>query len=416
MKILQLNNFEDIGGGSDRVYQLTTRMLLDRGHDVATLSCGEHSFDSRKTTALLPRNGYFSINPFRTISNIRDFVYRHEASSAIENLVRLFKPDIAHLHIFYGQLSSSVIATLRRLQVPCVMTVHEYRLLCPISTLYTQRQGVCERCASGEKRHAIALRCNRDSLFASALSAGESWVRDRYFNYLDHIDHFFMVSEFCRDKHAEYLPRIREQSSVLYNFIGDLDVAETPEPVAPDAPFLYAGRLSHEKGVALLCSAFRDRPHLRLRIAGDGSLAESLKTDFADCTNIEFLGKLNSAALKQEMRQAKFSVVPSEWYENNPMSILESFGTGTPVLGSDIGGIPELVLPRSTGLIFPRSDKASLLQALDEAHAMPAELRDSMGREALAMIRRRHSESAYCNRLIEGYTEVIQKFKNKTEK
>lgn len=411
MKVLQLNNFEAIGGGSDRVYQLTTRMLLDRGHEVATLSCGEQSFDSRKTTVLFPRNGYFNANPFRTLSNIRNFFYRPEAGEAIEDLVHSFKPDIAHLHIFYGQLSSSVISALQRLQVPCVMTVHEYRLLCPISTLYTQRKGICEICASGEKRHAITLRCNRNSIFASALSAGESWVRDRYFNYLDHIAHFFMVSEFCREKHIEYLPGIRQQSSVLYNFIRDGDVSETPECVAPGAPFLYAGRLSHEKGVALLCSAFRNRAHLRLRIAGDGPLAESLKTDFVDCANIEFLGKLNAVALKQEMRHAKFSIVPSEWYENNPMSVLESFGAGTPVIGADIGGIPELVLPGLTGLIFAPSDTASLLRALDDAYAMSVETRDSMGREALAMIRRRHSESTYCDRLIAGYTDVIQKSK-----
>ncbi|PUE08625.1 hypothetical protein B9Z51_06650 [Limnohabitans sp. T6-5] len=414
MKVLQLNNFEAVGGGSDRVYQLTTRMLLDRGHDVATLSCGEQSFDSRKTTVLLPRNGYFSANPFRTLINVRDFVYRPEAAVAIEDLVNSFKPEIAHLHIFYGQLSSSVIAALRRLKVPCVMTVHEYRLLCPISTLYTQRQGICEKCASGEKRHAIALRCNRDGLFASTLSAGESWVRDRYFNYLDHIAHFFMVSEFCRDKHAEYLPQILQQSSVLYNFIGDGDVADEPERLAADAPFLFAGRLSHEKGVALLCAAFRDRPLLRLRIAGDGPLAVSLKYEFADCPNIEFLGKLTSVALKQEMRQAKFSVVPSEWYENNPMSVLESFGSGTPVIGADIGGIPELVLPGSTGLIFGPSDKSSLLQALDSAHAMPTQSRDAMGRQALAMIRSRHSESVYCDRLTAGYTDVIRQYKKHT--
>lgn len=414
MKVLLINNFEAIGGGSDRVYQLTTRMLLDRGHHVATLSCGDQSFDSRKTSSLLPRNGYFSANPFRTLCNIRDFVYRPEAGSAIDDLVNSFKPDIAHLHIFYGQLSSSVIAALRRLKVPCVMTVHEYRMLCPISTLYTPRQGVCEKCASGDKRSAISLRCNRDSLFASTLSAGESWVRDRYFNYLDHIAHFFMVSEFCRDKHAEYLPKIQQQSSVLYNFIGDSDVAQAPERLASDAPFLYAGRLSHEKGVNLMCSAFRDRPHMRLRIAGDGPLAVSLKVEFADCTNIEFLGKLDSAALKLEMRQAKFCVVPSEWYENNPMSVLESFGAGTPVLGANIGGIPELVLPGSTGLLFSPSDKTSLLLALDAAYAMTSELRFSMGSEALAMIRHRHSEKVYCDRLTAGYSEVIQQFKNQT--
>jgi glycosyltransferase involved in cell wall biosynthesis len=415
MRILQLNNFEAVGGGSDRVYQLTTRMLLDRGHDVATLSCGEQSFDSRKATVLLPRNGYFSKNPFKTLCNIRDFVYRPDAAEALEGLVHSFRPDIAHLHIFYGQLSSSVIATLHRLQVPCVMTVHEYRLLCPISTLYTQSQGVCERCAPGVKTHAIALRCNRGSTFASLLSAGESWIRDRYFNYLDHIDHFFMVSEFCRNKHAEYLPGIWQKSSVLYNFIGDQDVAEAPNAIAVDAPFLYAGRLSHEKGVALLCSALRDRPQQRLRIAGDGPLTENLRAEFADCSNIQFLGKLTATQLKVEMRQAKFTVVPSEWYENNPMSVLESFGTGTPVIGADIGGIPELVRPGSTGITFAPSNKVSLLQALDDAHNMSLGARNSLGMEALALIRRHHSETGYCERLIAGYIDVIHQSKNQTE-
>lgn len=412
MRILQLNNSEVIGGGSDRVYQLTTRILLDREHDVATLSCGDQPFDSRKTTVLLPRNGYYSPNPFQTLSNIRDFIYRPNAAEAIEGLVHSFKPDIAHLHIFYGQLSSSVIDALRRLKVPCVMTVHEYRLLCPISTLYTQRQGVCEMCASGVKRHAFSLRCNRGSPFASLLSAGESWIRDRYFNYLDHIDHFFMVSEFCRNKHAEYLPGIFQKSSVLYNFIGDQDLADAPYDVPDDAPFLYAGRLSYEKGVALLCSAFRDRPQQRLRIAGVGPLTESLSAEFADCSNIQFLGKLAANQLKEEMRQAKFTVVPSEWYENNPMSVLESFGMGTPVIGADIGGIPELVRPGSTGIIFAPSDKYSLLQALDDAHDMPRDERNRLGKGALDLIRHNHSEAGYCTRLISGYTDVIRKYKN----
>lgn len=411
MKILQINNSETIGGGSDRVFQSTTRMLLSRGHEVATLSCGEESFDSRKQTFLLPRNEYFSKNPYKTLYNVGSFIYRRDAAKVTTKLVTSFKPDIAHLHIFYGQLSSSVISALRRLQVPCVMTVHEYRMLCPISTLYTQRQGVCEKCASGEKRHAIAMRCNRNSFFASALSASEGWIRDHFFNYQDHIAHFFMVSEFCRKKHAEYLPRMKEQSSVLYNFIGDEDVATAPEWLESDAPFLYSGRLSHEKGIHLLCSAFRDRPKLPLRIAGDGPLAAPLRTEFSSCANIKFLGKLDSSSLRQEIRQAKFSIVPSEWYENNPMSVLESFGAGTPVIGADIGGIPELVLPGLTGLIFAPSDKASLLRAIDEANELPNQVRNSMGRQALTMISNRHSESAHYHKLINSYASVIQQFK-----
>jgi glycosyltransferase involved in cell wall biosynthesis len=158
----------------------------------------------------------------------------------------------------------------------------------------------------------------------------------------------------------------------------------------------------------LLCAAFRERPQLRLRIAGDGPLAEVMRGRYADCTNVEFLGKLPAAALKQEMRQARFSVVPSEWYENNPMSVLESFGAGTPVLGANIGGIPELVLHGSTGLIFSPSDKASLLQSLDEASSLPGEARAAMGRKALQLISQRHSETAYYARLLGGYSDVIR--------
>lgn len=409
MRVLQINNFESIGGGSDRVYQLTTRMLLDRGHFVATLSCGEESFDMRKTTVLLPRNDYFNTSPFQTLRNIRDFIYRPEAVNAIEDLVDSFRPDIAHLHIFYGQLSSSVIAVLRRLKIPCVMTVHEYRLLCPISTLYNERLGICERCAQGEKHNLVVHRCNRKSILASALSFGEAWTRDRYFNYLEHISHFFMVSKFCLEKHSEYLPDISQKASVLYNFVPEGDIAETPGIISHDAPFLYVGRLSYEKGVILLCSAVKERPNLRLRIAGDGPIADSIKAEFSIYPNIEFLGRLPPSVIKEELRKAKFSIVPSDWYENNPMSVLESFGVGTPVIGSEIGGIPELVLPGSTGILFNPSDKRSLLRALDNAYAMPLESRNSLGSAALAMIRLRHNESIYYNQLIDSYEKVIRK-------
>ena len=408
MNILQINNHEQIGGGSERVFQLTTRMLMKQGHRLATLSCGERPFDGSKTSVLLAPNGYIEPSPLKTARNIANFIYRPETAEKLERLIADFRPDIAHLHIFYGQLSSSVLSTLRKHRIPCVMTVHEYRLLCPISTLYTQHQGVCERCAPGKKRYAVAFRCNRGSLPASILSATESWVRDRYFNYMEHIDHFFMVSEFCLNKHAQYLPAIKDRSSVLYNFIRDQDLAEGPEKMMPDSPYLYAGRLSHEKGVQLLCAAFRERPRLRLRIAGDGPLAAELRASYAQCPNIEFLGKLGGPDLKREMRSAKFSVVPSEWYENNPMSILESFGAGTPVLGANIGGIPELVLRGLTGLTFTPSDKLSLLQVMDEAASLSDEAREAMGQRALALIRQRHSEAVYYDRLLAGYENVIR--------
>lgn len=404
MRILQINNFEDIGGGSDRVYQLTTQLLLDKGHDVATLACGERPFDDRKYTSLLTRYDFLDRDLRAVVRNARNFFYRPEAGRVLEALVTSFRPDVVHLHIFYGQLSSSILRSLRVLGIPTVMTVHEYRMLCPVSTLFTQRLGVCERCAGGHYQFAVRNRCNRDSVAASALSALECKVRDLSFNYVEHIDHFFMVSRFCLDKHVQYLPAIAAKSSVLYNFVDTSYGGGTP---SVQRDFLYCGRLSKEKGLVLLCDAFTRQTSSVLKIAGDGPIAAELRNRFGACPNICFLGKLEAIQLQACIRDAWFTIVPSEWYENNPMAILESFAQGTPVLGARIGGIPELVLAGQTGLLFEPSDAQSLDRMLDEAAAMDSVTRQRMAGKALELVRDRHSADHHYKQLLSGYEAAI---------
>ncbi|TDP71432.1 glycosyltransferase involved in cell wall biosynthesis [Roseateles toxinivorans] len=408
MRVLQLNNFEAIGGGSDRVYQLTTRLLRSKGHQVATLACGDEPFDKDKQSHLLPRNGYIERNPLATLRNIRDFVYRPAAAAMIDEIVETHRPEVAHLHIFYGQLSSSVLQRLRHHRVPCVMTVHEYRMLCPVSTLFTEREGVCEKCAGGQLRHVVLNRCNRGSLAASMLSALECSVRDRRFNYLEHVDHFLMVSHFCRDKHIQYLPAIADKSSVLYNFVAAEPERSDFEQPGADRRYLYCGRLSREKGVSLLCDSFAQRPTETLLLAGDGPLGDELRARYADCPNIRFLGKLGAAELASQIRQAWFTIAPSEWYENNPMAILESFALGTPVLAADIGGIPELVIPGETGLLFAPSDPASLARSLDTASLMPPEERARLSARAVQMIAAHHGPEHHYQLLMAGYAKAIE--------
>jgi glycosyltransferase involved in cell wall biosynthesis len=385
MRILQVNNFEELGGGSDRVFQLTTNMLLERGHEVATLACGTTPFNNQKSTYLLPRNGYFALNPFRTLTNIRNFVSRPETADMFDRIVEEFRPEVVHLHIFYGQISSSILERIKHHGIPCVMTVHEYRMICPVSTLFKEEKGVCEDCAGKKYHNAVLGRCNRGSVAASMLSALECIVRDSKFDYLSHIDYFFMVSKFCRDKHIEYLPQIAEKSSVLYNFV-NIDhrntYAEKSNPAPIRGRYLYCGRLSKEKGVDFLCDVFMSRPDDILHIAGDGPLRDELRAKYSGCKNIKFLGKLNSNDLKDEISQAWFTIVPSEWYENNPMSVLESFAQGVPVLGADIGGVSELVLDGGTGYLFKPSNKASLVSALEKSTAVVDELYGAGARPA----------------------------------
>src|SRR5690606_6940115 len=135
-----------------------------------------------------------------------------------------------------------------------------------------------------------------------------------------------------------YRPGLYNKSSVLYNFVPDSNISDQSASIALSDNYLYFGRLSSEKGLFLLCSVFARRPHLTLNIAGTGELESELKNHFLGASNIRFLGKLNGERLREEIDRAWFTIVPSEWYENNPMSILESFGRGVPVIGASIGG------------------------------------------------------------------------------
>lgn len=408
MRVLCINNHEQIGGGAERVYQGTAQLLMAAGHRVTTLSCGHTAFDPRTQGVLLPPNPYIDRrSPWKSLRNLARYVYWPRAAEAISDLVVRFKPDVAHLHIFYGQLSSSILPALRKLGVPTVMTVHDYRLLCPVSTLYTPTLGICERCAGGQQRHAVVHRCNRGSTVASALSALEATVRDARFDYVEHIDHFLMVSRFCRDKHLQHRPAIASCSSVLQNFVTPAREISTPD--RQDRYVLFAGRFAPEKGLDLLCEAFAELPagSGRLELAGGGPLYEQFRRRFGSHPSIRLLGRLGSDELGAKMRGAWLSVAPSEWYENNPMSVLESMAQGTPVLGAAIGGIPELIKDGASGWLFKPSDRASLRDRLQEALRIDPEQRAAMGHAAWQHVRNHNTPEAHLQRLVEVYRQVM---------
>lgn len=404
MRILLVNNHEHIGGGSERVYQGTASLLEAFGHEVATLSCGDPPpANPARHSVLLSPNDYFNRGaPLQTIRNLARYVYWPRAARELDELIVKFRPDAVHLHIFYGQLSSSILPVLRRRDVRTVMTVHEYRMLCPVSTLYTPKLGICERCAAGDYTHAVRNRCNRNSLGTSSISAIESGIRDLFFNYTEYIDHFLMVSQFCKEKHIQHRPELARVSSVLHNFV---EVRAAPKaPRNAPRKILYAGRLAPEKGLRLLCLTVMTRRDVILEIAGSGPLALELKTEFGDCPSISFLGKLEASELHGRMQNAWSTVAPSEWFENNPMSILESLASGTPVIGARIGGIPELIDDGKTGWLFDPSDAAALSAAIDRALATSSEHRLEMGRAAQMHVEKHHSSQSHLARLLMAYT------------
>ena len=325
-------------------------------------------------------------------------VYSTQARSQLGDLLAA-EPrfDVAHLHNVYHQLSPSLLAPLRAAAVPVVMTVHDYKLVCPVYTLTSHGQ-MCERCVGGHFHNAVRLRCNRGSLAGSALVASETWLHRRLRLWERGIDLFVTPSSYLRDKLIEggYPP---ERVVAIPNFV---DPDEFSAGSEPGEHMLYLGRLSHEKGVETLIEAAAGT-RLRILIAGDGperarleALASSLRAP------VEFLGHTGGAALRDLIAGARAIVVPSRWPENCPLVVLEAMASARALVASSVGGIPELARDGQEALLVPPGDVAMLRAALTQLDDDP-ELAASLGRAGRARAEQCYSPSRHLDAVLRIY-------------
>jgi len=321
-------------------------------------------------------------------------IWNREAASKLDALIRETRPDVAHLHNIYHHLSPSILPVLRDHGIPVVMTLHDLRLLCPAIHMLRDRE-ICEECRGGRLHNAVRHKCVKDSRAASLLAAVETFhQRSRGF-YPDTVGTFLCPSRFYRGKYAEWgypAGRLRH----LPNFV-DLNTwhpDRIPSTVEKDA-YIYFGRVSGEKGLRTLLDAqhrwetdHREgriaEPPLKLLIAGDGPCLGNVKAGAAkrNLERVEILGPLDLEGLRSALGRARFSVIPSECYENAPMAALESLAAGLPLVGSDLGGLPELIENGVTGYVVPPRDPSALLAGLQRASVMGPEARTAARRWA----------------------------------
>ena len=408
MRVLQINNHHALKGGSERVYLGTGRLLASKGHEVFYFGTGTDSGGiDESRVRILPPDPFEQQGFVNRVRRAGRFIYSGRVADALDDLLRDTKPDIAHLHIFYGQLSNSILPVLRKHGVPCVMSVHEYRMLCPAYVMYDREGRVCERCADGGYAPAVTKKCVKGSVVGSLVAAAECWARDRFFSYSKYISRFIMVSEFCRDIHVRFRPELAAKSRALFNFV---DVDSFAPQESHEGYFLYLGRLSREKGVSTLIQAARDLG-LKLKIVGGGDLDAQLRAMVGDDASIEFLGFKSGGELAGLVRNAKFVCVPSEWYENNPMSVIESFAYGKPVIGSRIGGIPELVRHGETGFLFDLGNAHSLKEVMSVAAELNDQEYSLMSRASRSFVEKNNSEEGHYSALIDVYKDAIEAFR-----
>ena len=401
MKILQINKYYFRKGGAETVFFNTMRLLEKHGHTVIPFSLKNEKNEPS------PYEDYFVDYPelsessvCQKIKNLTSFVYNREAAHKLELLIQKERPDVAHIHLMFNSMSVSILPVLRKYGIPVIMSVHDYRLVCPAYTFTDGKGRICERCRSGRYYNCLLHRCSKGNFFNSLMLGVDSYFRSWFYPPVEYIDRFLFVSKFAMDKHIHIDSRYGNKCTYLYNFTPTVDC-----DVVKGDYLLFFGRLSEEKGVSTLLEAMKRLPHIKLKIAGTGPMLQQLKA--AAPANAEFVGFKKGEELRDLVHKASFVVVPSEWYENNPLSVIESCMIGTPVIGSDMGGIPEIIKVGETGFVFPVSDVHALAATIGDAMEMSDVKYFEMSRKARIFAERHFSAEEYYKSLINNYTEVI---------
>lgn len=401
--LLSINNYHYRRGGSDVVYLDHAALFEEHGWSNGFFSMHHpNNFDTSWAQYFVDEiefgQAYSASQKLVMASKV---VYSFEAQNKLKRLLQDYPADIAHLHCIYHHLSPSIISTLREAGVPVVMTAHDLKIACPAYKMLNET-GVCEKCKGGNLLNVLKHRCVRDSFAASAIVMIESAVHRVLNTYQVNLDRVVVPSRFFMNKFIEWgWPA--EKFAYIPNYV---DSSRFEPNYSPGNYFLYFGRLAPEKGVATLMRAAKSAG-VKLKIAGTGPMQAELNALQNELSGeVEFLGYQSGESLHALIREARAVVLPSEWYENAPMSVLESFALGTPVIGADIGGIPEMVQNGHTGWTFESRNVEELSAILARIATSPSSEIEVVGRNARHHVSTKFNRAGYLQSTLELYASL----------
>jgi glycosyltransferase involved in cell wall biosynthesis len=350
--LLSINNYYYPRGGAEVVFFRHNGMLHEAGFRVVPFAMN-HRMNvggaERSEFAAELEYGHESDGLVTKIGKGLKAVYSFEARSKLARLIDRSAPDVCHAHNIYHHLSPSILGLVRARGIPLVMTLHDLKLACPAYSMLTH-DGVCERCRDGRLYQVVTNRCMKGSLALSALVMLESYLHRMLGSYLRNVDRFLVPSRFYIRKLVEWgYPAER------FEYVPNFVAADSFEArYAPGTRFVFFGRMSREKGIATLIRAAA-AAKVAVDIIGTGPAEPELRA-LAVGQDVRFLGFMTGAKLNAAVASARAVVVPSEWYENAPLSVLEGAALGKPLIVARIGGLPELVVDDESGWSFePRS-------------------------------------------------------------
>lgn len=406
MNILQTNKFYYLKGGAERYYFDLAELLSKNGHQIIPFCMQDAKnlptpYQKYFVGKINIDKAGFSGNDLRAAGRI---LYSFEAKSKLEKLLSQEKVDIAHIHNIYHQISPSVLTVLKQQKIPIVMTVHDFKLMCPVYTFYTHGN-VCERCKGHKYYNCVLQKCTKNSYSASMVNMLEMYLHRMLKIYRNNVDLYICPSKFVRDKMIEFgWPR--QKIITIPHF------AKIPKSMGKDKTedyTLYFGRLIKHKGVMHLIKAFKYLKNDKLKIVGTGPQEQELKdyVNKENIQNVEFSGFLTGNDLKNVIQKAKYVIVPSVYYETFGLTVTESFAHGKAVIASDLGPLPELVKNGKTGMIYRAGDWRDLKNKIIKLNKDPEQI-EIMGNNAREYVVNNLNSSQHYNKLLTEYEKLLK--------
>lgn len=422
LTILHVNKYHYLKGGSEVVYFQTARLLEEFGHKSLFFSMYHPDNQPCETS-----NFFVPFIDFNNLKGVKEnftgawrILYYLKSRKLLSQLLDMYHVDLAHLHNVHHQISPSILHEFKKRKIPIVMTLHDYKMVCTSYNLLIQERP-CEVCVRGNYHKAIIHKCVKESFYKSIIAALEMYLHHKIMDIYDNVDIFIAPSLFLKDKLIEM--GFKKEIIYVPNFIDMTGFDELNKSVEykrgeNENSVVYFGRLTQGKGLVTLLEAANiwqqknKGNELIVKIIGDGPLKNELKevVETTSINNVRFLGYMKREKLFQEIKNSIAVVIPSEWYENNPMSVIESFALCKPVIGSRIAGIPELVRDNYTGLTFEAGNAFDLYTNMLFLMENPDKARE-MGKEANQFVRDELNAQNYYKKLLEIYKLAILKQK-----
>lgn len=399
MRILLVNKFHYLRGGSEKYYFELAQLLKSKGHTV-----GFFSMKHEENITTGDAEYFVEEIDLNTGSKLKalDVIYSQENKRLMAKALEEFKPDIVHINNFQRQLSASIIDAIKEKNIPIVMTAHDLNPICPASIMLYNGE-VCDDCITKGYAQCIKKKCVKGSTLKSTLGVMEKKYYDIH-KVFRKIDCIISPSEFNKNQLVNGKLKYNEIVT-LHNFVNE---SERNDYVLGEYAF-YLGRLSKEKGILNLIEAIGDIPNAKLLIAGDGPERERIEAYISEHKldgRITLLGYQNQDSIHKYITNSRFVVIPSICNENCPYSVLEAMEIGKPIVASRIGGIPELIADGENGYLYKADDinelKEKLTLLLDDDEKV-----NSFAQKSRELYESYYSPDSYYNELIKIYNKVM---------